>query len=249
MSSTAPVALITGAAKRIGAAIATHLHQLGYRVIVHYDQSQHEADTLVNQLNLIRANSALSMQANLCNIDAVEQLATMAIAHFNRLDVLVNNASSFFPTPLGQISLNDWHALVGSNVQGPLFLSQALWPSLQQNNGCIINMIDMHIDRPLPKHSVYSLAKSALASVTRSLASEMAPYVRVNGIAPGAILWPERTLSNEQKQGLISSIPLGTLGSPDDITHAIEFLLSASYVTGQILYVDGGRSLHTNASA
>lgn len=249
MSSTVPVALITGAAKRIGAAIATHLHQLGYRVIIHYGQSKKEAEALVKQLNLIRSDSAVSMQADLCDIHEVHQLARNAITHFNRLDVLINNASSFFPTPLGHISITDWHSLVGSNVQGPLFLSQALWPSLQQHNGCIINMIDMHIDRPLPEHSVYSLAKSALASLTRSLASEMAPNVRVNGVAPGAILWPERPLNNEQRQALVESIPMGTLGSPDNITHAIEFLLSASYVTGQILYIDGGRSLHTNASA
>lgn len=249
MSSTAPVALITGAAKRIGAAIATYLHQSGYRIIIHYGESKKEADTLVKQLNSLRPDSATSLQADLCDINQVQQLASKAISHFNRLDVLINNASSFYPTPLGHISLDDWHALVGSNVQGPLFLSQAVWPVLKQHRGCIINMIDMHIDRPLPKHSVYSLAKSALASLTRSLACEMAPFVRVNGIAPGAILWPERTLSTEQQRQLIDSIPLGEMGSPNDITHAVSYLLSASYVTGQVLYVDGGRTLHTNASA
>jgi len=249
MSSTAPVALITGAAKRIGKAIAIHLHHMGYQIIIHYGQSQEDANQLVNILNEKRTNSAASLQANLCNFDEVHSLAKSATRLFGGLNVLVNNASSFYPTPLGTISENDWHALVGSNVQGPLFLSQALWPALKESSGCIINMVDMHIDRPLPQHSVYSLAKTALASLTRSLASEMAPEVRVNGIAPGAILWPERELLAEQKQRLLDTIPLGNLGTPDDIAHAVGYLISASYVTGQILYVDGGRGLHSNASA
>ncbi len=267
-----PVALITGAAKRIGATMAKTLHGAGYRVIVHYGHSAQDANALVNSLNDIRPNSAICLQADLCKLEDITRLAEQATAPdafllgsntlhaldsdsdssvkpANRIDVLINNASSFYPTPLGDISANDWQSLVGSNVQGPLFLSQALWPALKASNGCIINMVDMHIDRPLPHHTVYGLAKTALASITRSLAVEMAPQVRVNGIAPGAILWPERELEHDQKQRLLDSIPLGGLGSPEDIANTATFLISANYITGQIIYVDGGRSLHTNASA
>lgn len=257
-----PVALITGAAKRIGATMAKTLHSAGYRVIVHYGQSAEDATALVSSLNAIRPNSAICLQANLCKLEDITRLAEQATApdafssssiantqSQRGIDVLINNASSFYPTPLGDISASDWQSLVGSNVQGPLFLSQALWPALKASNGCIINMVDMHIDRPLPHHTVYGLAKTALASITRSLAVEMAPHVRVNGIAPGAILWPERELEHDQKQRLLDSIPLGGLGSPEDIANTATFLISAQYITGQIIYVDGGRSLHTNASA
>lgn len=273
LEENSPVALITGAAKRIGATMAKTLHSAGYRVIIHYGHSAEDANALVNSLNAERPNSAICLQADLCKLEDITRLAEQATApdafslgsntvHANsnpeadssvkakaRIDVLINNASSFYPTPLGDISANDWQALVGSNVQGPLFLSQALWPTLKACNGCIINMVDMHIDRPLPHHTVYGLAKTALASITRSLAVEMAPEVRVNGIAPGAILWPERELEHDQKQRLLDSIPLGGLGSPEDIANTATFLISANYITGQIIYVDGGRSLHTNASA
>jgi len=273
LEENSPVALITGAAKRIGATMAKTLHSAGYRVIIHYGHSAEDANALVNSLNAERPNSAICLQADLCKLEDITRLAEQATApdafslgsntvHANsnpeadssvkakaRIDVLINNASSFYPTPLGDISANDWQALVGSNVQGPLFLSQALWPTLKASNGCIINMVDMHIDRPLPHHTVYGLAKTALASITRSLAVEMAPEVRVNGIAPGAILWPERELEHDQKQRLHDSIPLGGLGSPEDIANTATFLISANYITGQIIYVDGGRSLHTNASA
>lgn len=273
LEENSPVALITGAAKRIGATMAKTLHTAGYRVIIHYGHSAEDANALVNSLNAERPNSAICLQADLCKLEDITRLAEQATApdafslgsntvHADsnvkagsnvkamaRIDVLINNASSFYPTPLGDISANDWQALVGSNVQGPLFLSQALWPTLKASNGCIINMVDMHIDRPLPHHTVYGLAKTALASITRSLAVEMAPEVRVNGIAPGAILWPERELEHDQKQRLLDSIPLGGLGSPEDIANTATFLISANYITGQIIYVDGGRSLHTNASA
>jgi pteridine reductase len=267
LEENSPVALITGAAKRIGATMAKTLHSAGYRVIIHYGHSAEDANALVNSLNAKRPNSAICLQADLCKLEDITRLAEQATApdafslgsntvHADsnvkamaRIDVLINNASSFYPTPLGDISANDWQALVGRNVQGPLFLSQALWPTLKASNGCIINMVDMHIDRPLPHHTVYGLAKTALASITRSLAVEMAPEVRVNGIAPGAILWPERELEHDQKQRLLDSIPLGGLGSPEDIANTATFLISANYITGQIIYVDGGRSLHTNASA
>jgi len=248
MGTAAPVALITGAAKRIGATIATQMHLQGYRVIVHYGSSADEAQALVDKFNSLRPSSAQCLQANLCEPEDIEALAKKAATIWGRVDVLVNNASSFYPTPFGDIKESDWLSLVGSNVKGPLFLTQALAPELAKTKGVVINMVDMHIDRPLPQHSVYILAKSGLASLTRSLATELAPNVRVNGIGPGAILWPERAMETEEKQKLINTIPLGTLGSPQDIADAVSFLTNASYITGQILYVDGGRSLYTSAS-
>ena len=249
MGTTAPVALITGAAKRIGAAIATKLHAQGFNVIIHYGQSRLEAEALVESFNTIRPDSAESLSADLCRVSEVQQLADKAQTVWGYIDVLVNNASSFYPTPVGEINEDDWTSLVGSNLKGPLFLSQALAQTLSQRKGAIINMIDMHIDRPLPKHSVYLLAKSGLASLTRSLATELAPHVRVNGIGPGAILWPDRTLSDEEKQALIDTIPLGALGREQDISDTLWFLVNAPYITGQILYVDGGRSLYSSACA
>lgn len=244
-----PVALITGAAKRIGAAMACKLHNEGYRIIIHYGHSKDDALALAEKLNSVRADSATCLQANLCDSDEVKALGQNALDVWGRLDVLVNNASSFYPTPVGDISEDDWDSLVGSNVKGPLFLSQTLAPALEANKGCIINMVDMHIDRPLPNHSVYLIAKTGLASLTQSLAIDLAPNVRVNGIAPGAILWPEREMDDAEKDKLLSSIPLGELGTPEDIANTLSFLVSAPYITGQIIYVDGGRGLHTGASA
>ncbi|MCZ8528401.1 pteridine reductase [Alteromonas sp. PRIM-21] len=244
-----PVAMITGAAKRIGAAMACKLHNEGYRIIIHYGHSKDDAFALAEKLNSQRPDSAACLQANLCNSDEVKALGKKALDVWGQLDVLVNNASSFYPTPVGDISEDDWDSLVGSNVKGPLFLSQALAPALEANKGCIINMVDMHIDRPLPSHSVYLIAKSGLASLTQSLAIDLAPNVRVNGIAPGAILWPEREMDDAEKDKLLSSIPLGELGTPEDIANTLSFLVSAAYITGQIIYVDGGRGLHTGASA
>ena len=249
MTDSGPVALITGAAKRIGAAMATRLHSEGFRVIIHYGHSKDDAHTLAQKLNDIRPKSATCLQANLCDSEDVEALSENAVKVWGQLDVLVNNASSFYPTPIGSISEEDWLSLVGSNVKGPLFLSQALAPALRKAKGCIVNMVDMHIDRPLPKHSVYLLAKSGLASLTQSLAIDLAPDIRVNGIGPGAILWPEREMEDDEKDKLLSSIPLGELGKPEDIAKTLSFLISASYVTGQIIFVDGGRSLYTGASA
>ena len=246
---TTPVALVTGGAKRIGAHLVKTLHQHGWRVVIHYHQSDDAAQTLCQALNEIRPDSATLVQGDLCNLTEITHIAAKARQAFGQIDLLINNASSFYPTPLGQINKANWDALMGSNVQGPVFLTQALSEELQQQGGSVINLIDMHIDRPLPQHTVYCAAKSALASVTRSLAGELAPSVRVNGIAPGAILWPERDLSEEEKQALLASIPLKTLGSPSVIAHAMLYLIDATYVTGQILYVDGGRSIASNASA
>lgn len=245
--SSPPVALITGAAKRIGRYLAISLHQQGYRIVVHCNQSIDEGKHLVNQLNALKANSAVLVTAELMKVENIERLAKDSLSCFGKIDLLINNASSFFPTPVGKVSQTEWQVLMGSNVKGPFFLIQGLLPSLRANNGQVINMIDMHIDRPLPNHSVYCMAKSALANLTTSLATELAPQIRVNGIAPGAILWPDRPMDNGQKQRLIDSIPLGEMGSEQDIQHAVNYLLKAHYVTGQILYVDGGRSLVPNA--
>ncbi len=246
---TPPVALITGAAKRIGKTLATRLHDEGYSVIVHFNQSANAADTLVASLNDKRADSAKALQADLCDPQAVESLGKRALNCWGQVNVVINNASMFYPTPLNEASQDDWQKLMGSNAQGPLFLNQYLAPVLKQTEGVIINMIDMHIDRPLPNHSIYCMAKSALASLTRSLAVELAPSVRVNGIAPGAILWPDRDIDDDDKQGMLNTIPLARLGTPEDIADTACFLLNAKYVTGQILYVDGGRSIYANTSA
>ncbi|WP_414830579.1 pteridine reductase [Alteromonas sp. H39] len=244
-----PVALVTGAAKRIGAAIAQALHASGYNIVIHYGTSEQDALSLAEKLNAQRPDSAVTVQGDLRNHNDIQHLAKAAQDAWQRLDVLVNNASSFYPTPVGEITLDDWASLVGSNVQGPLFLSQALAPSLKQSGGCIVNMVDMHIARPLMQHSVYCLAKNGLASVTKSLATELAPEIRVNGIGPGAILWPERELSDSDKQQMLQSIPLNRLGTPEDIAQTALFLINAPYITGQILFVDGGRSIYTHASA
>ena len=244
-----PVALVTGAAKRIGAAIAQALHASGYNVVIHYGTSEQDAFSLAAKLNAQRPDSAVTVQGDLRNHNDIQHLAKTAQEAWQRLDVLVNNASSFYPTPVGDITLDDWTSLVGSNLQGPLFLSQSLADSLKQSGGCIVNMVDMHIARPLKQHSVYCLAKNGLASLTKSLAAELAPQVRVNGIGPGAILWPERELSDADKKQMLVSIPLNRLGTPEDIAQTALFLINAPYITGQILFVDGGRSIYTHASA
>lgn len=243
------VALITGAAKRIGAHVAKHLHQLNYRVIVHYQHSQSQAQSLVQALNIERENSACALRADLTEHQQVIELAQQSQQAFGRLDLLINNASAFYPTPVGSMQLNDWQALIGSNLQAPLFLSQALAPALHASKGNIINMLDIHAEKPLRQHTLYSIAKAGLVSMTLSLAQEMAPNVRVNGIAPGAILWPERPLSDSEKQQVLSDIPLKRLGNAQDIAEAVEYLVSANYVTGNIVKIDGGRSIANNTSA
>lgn len=243
------VALVTGAAKRIGASIAQTLHSSGYNIVIHYSTSEQDATALAQELNARRSDSAITVQGDLCNHSDIQHLAIAAQQAWQRLDVLVNNASSFYPTPVGEITPDDWNSLVGSNVQGPLFLSQAVAQSLKQSGGCIVNMVDMHIARPLMRHSVYCLAKNALASLTKSLAAELAPQVRVNAIGPGAILWPERELSDADKQHMLESIPLERLGTPEDIAQTALFFINSPYITGQILFVDGGRSIYTHASA
>ncbi|MCC2615904.1 pteridine reductase [Aestuariibacter halophilus] len=244
-----PVALITGSAKRLGAATARHLHQQGYDVVVHCHHSFDVASRLCASLNDQRQDSAKLLVADLCDPKAWQSLAEDAVMAFGRLDVLVNNASAFYPTPVGDITTDDWHILMGSNAQGPLFLSQYLQKHLARNQGVIVNMVDIHAERPLASHTVYCMAKAALVAMTRSLAIELAPQVRVNGVAPGAILWPEAPLSEQDKGDILQQIPLGSLGTPDDIARTIAFLVASPYITGQIIAVDGGRSIASASKA
>jgi pteridine reductase len=236
--------LITGGAKRLGAAIGRRLHAAGADLVVHYHQSRAAADALVAELEALRPGSALAVQADLTEVERLPGLVASAVARFGRLDVLVNNASTFYPTPVGTITAAQFDDLVGTNLRAPLFLSQAAAPALADARGLIINMVDIHGRRPLRAHPVYSSAKAALVMLTKSLARELAPDVRVNGIAPGPVMWPERDLEDALKAEIIAKTALQRAGSPGDIARAAYFFaVDAPYVTGQILAVDGGRSL------
>ncbi len=240
------VALVTGGAQRIGAHLCRTLHEVGYHVALHYRSSADAAHVLAADLNELRNGSVHCFQAALGSHGASKLLAGEVLEHFGRVDLLLNNASTFYPTPLGTVDEEDWDAIVGSNLRGPFFLSQALAESLTQSRGNIINMIDIHGERPLADHSVYSTAKAGLAMVTRSLARELAPDVRVNGVAPGVILWPQsdETEDDARRQRQLQRVPLGHQGDPQDIAETVLFLAErAPYVTGQIIAVDGGRSL------
>lgn len=241
----APVALITGAAKRVGAAVAEALHARGYRVIIHCRESRHEAVALAEYLNHARANSARVLQADLSDQTAVLELGTRALAVFGRVDALINNASSFYATPLALADESDWDALFTSNAKAPYFLAQSLMDALSKTHGCIINISDIYARHPLANHSIYCMAKAANEMMTRALAVELAPLVRVNGIAPGAILWPAADSDNTDKQQqILQKIPLARIGDTADIARAILFLVEdAPYMNGQILTLDGGRSL------
>lgn len=237
-------ALVTGAARRIGAAIAERLHAEGVNVAIHYRQSKADAEEFCARLNAIRPNSARFFQADLNVENELVGLVDAVVEWSGRLDILVNNASSFYPTPLGQITEENWSDLVGSNLKAPLFLSQAAAPHLRASHGNIINIVDIHAFRPLREHAIYGAAKAGLAMLTRSLAKELAPDVRVNGVAPGAISWPENGMSDSVKQDILDQIPLQRTGAPEDIAGcAIYLVRDATYVTGQIIAVDGGRSL------
>jgi pteridine reductase len=240
------VALVTGAAKRIGAHIAETLHAEGYNLIVHYRRSAQAALQLVEKLNAIRSDSAIAIQADLNTNEHIQSLVDESVQKWCGLDLLVNNASDFFPTPLSKIDQTQWQTLMGSNAKAPLFLSQAVAPALKARHGVIINLLDVHIQRPLPQHTVYCMAKAAQATMTLSLANELAPEIRVNGISPGAILWPDHPLTEQQKQDIVADIPANTLGQPQDIAQAVLYLARANYVTGHILNVDGGRSIANN---
>ncbi|GAC14156.1 pteridine reductase [Aliiglaciecola lipolytica] len=237
------VVFITGSAKRIGAYTARHLHSLGYRIVLHCHHSVDQVTTLAEQLNAIRKNSVKWVQGDLCNPEQLKNLAESAINAFDRIDVLINNASAFYATPVSNFNQQDWQALMGSNAQAPLYLIQLLQKQLKENQGVVINMVDIHAQRPLSGHTIYCMAKAALVTLTQSMAQELAPLVRVNGVAPGAILWPDNALPENEKNAILKQIPLGRLGCEKDISEAIAFLISAPYITGQILAVDGGRSI------
>lgn len=238
------VALVTGAARRIGAAIATRLHADGADVAIHHRGSADAAAALANKLNKLRVDSARTFHTDLADIATLPGLVDNVVGWHNRLDVLVNNASAFYPTPLGEITEEHWEDLFGSNLKAPLFLSQAAVPALRRQNGVIINIVDIHARRPLRDHAVYSAAKAGLAMLTRSLAKDLAPDIRVNGVAPGAILWPEDDMSDTTKDSILRQVPLARSGDPEDVAGCVLYLVrDATYVTGQIITVDGGRSI------
>ena len=238
------VVLVTGAARRIGAAIVTRLHENGARVAIHYRGSADAADALAKQLNTARPQSAATFQADLLDTECLAPLVDDVVAWGGRLDGLVNNASTFYPTPVGTITEDHWTDLMGSNLKAPLFLSQAAVPHLRRHQGAIINLVDIHAQRPLRNHPVYGPAKAGLAMLTRALAKDLAPDIRVNGVSPGAILWPEEGMSDSAQQTILRQVPLERPGDPADIAGCVLYLLrDANYVTGQIIAVDGGRSI------
>jgi pteridine reductase len=239
--------LITGAARRIGAAIARRLHAAGASVVLHCHRSRAEAERLRDQLNGERAHSAAVVQADLLDCAGLPGLVEESAGAFGRLDALVNNASSFYPTPFGAIGEGEWKDLMGSNLRAPLFLSQAAAPLLREARGAIVNLVDIHAERPLKDFVVYSVAKAGLAGLTRALALELGPDVRVNGVAPGAIVWPDgdEHFAPSEKGRITAQTPLKRIGSPEDVAGAVKYLLlDAPFVTGQILAVDGGRGIY-----
>jgi pteridine reductase len=239
--------LVTGAARRIGAAIARHLHAAGARVALHCNRSRAEAEALAAELNGVRPESAAVVQGDFLDIPSLARIVNESARAFGRLDGLVNNASSFYATPFGSIGEREWNDLMGSNLRAPLLLSQAAAPRLREAKGAIVNIVDIHWERPLANFAVYTIAKAGLAGLTRSLALELGPDVRVNGVSPGAILWPEggQHFDPDEKRRIEAQTPLARVGSPDDVAGAVKYLLfDAPFVTGQILAVDGGRGIH-----
>jgi pteridine reductase len=238
------VFLVTGAARRIGAAIVTCLHENGARAAIHHRGPADDAEKLAGELNAIRENSAAIFQADLLDTASLPSLVDAVVEWGGSLDGLVNNASSFYPTPVGNITEEHWDELVGSNLKAPMFLSQAAAEHLRTSGGSIVNIVDIHADRPLRDHIVYGSAKAGLAMLTRSLAKDLAPQVRVNGVSPGAILWPENGMTETVQKNTLEQIPLQRAGRPEDIASCVLYLLrDATYVTGQIIPVDGGRSV------
>lgn len=241
------VVLITGGAKRVGAAISRRLHSTGANVLIHYRQSALEAQNLCDELNQQRAGSAHCLAADLLDLTALAQLVEKTIAHFGRLDALINNASSFYATPLADINQAQWNDLLGTNLQAPLFLAQAAAPALRRCGGTIINIADIHAERPMQGHLLYSVAKAGLVALTKGLAQELAPLVRVNAIAPGVISWPENAdwQDESKRQQIVAHTLLKRQGEPDDIARTVQFLVAdAPYITGQVIAVDGGRSIN-----
>lgn len=243
----ARVVLITGGAKRVGAAICRRLHAAGSDLMVHYRSSSDEARALQDELNARRADSVALVRADLLRAGAAATLVADTVERFGGIDVLVNNASSFYSTPVGEITEQAWDDLVGTNLKAPLFLSQAAAPHLRRRQGCIVNVIDIHAERPLKNYLVYNAAKGGLLALTRSLARELGPEVRVNGVSPGAIMWPEDDEWQDEvaRQRIVNTSLLKRVGEPDDIARAVAFFVhEAPYVTGQVLAVDGGRNVH-----
>ena len=244
---TKPVALITGGGRRIGAEIARQLHSHDFNIILHYRHSVDAAKQLAHQLNQQREYSAKIINADLRDIDQVNQLAIKAIDCWGKIDVLINNASSYYPTPFKTVMEEQWDDLLASNTKAPFFLSQSLSTTLKEQRGCIVNIVDIHAERPLLEYSPYTIAKAGSAMLTKSLARELAPEVRVNGVAPGVIVWPENTAEHNdtEKQRILNQVPLGREGSVSDIAKTVLFFIQdAPYITGQILAVDGGRNLY-----
>jgi pteridine reductase len=241
------VVLVTGGAKRVGAAICRRLHAAGAQLAVHYRSSDQEALALQKELNKLRPKSAAVFQADLLDLHALQQLVHKVVRHFGQLDVLVNNASSFYATPLADIDERQWQDLLGTNLKAPLFLAQAAADELRRRHGCIVNIVDIHAERPMHGHLLYSAAKAGLVALTKGLAQEMAPQVRVNAIAPGVIVWPESETwaDQEQRRKIVAHTLLKREGEPDDIARTVQFLIADSpYITGQIIAVDGGRSVN-----
>lgn len=241
------VVLVTGGAKRVGAAICRRLHAQGAKLVIHYRSSLDEARALQLELNDNRPDSASLAQADLLDIDLLPELIDKTVKRYGQLDALINNASSFFATPLGACTMEAWRDLVGSNLMAPLFLSQAAAPHLKERHGCIVNIIDIHTERPLKDFVIYNAAKGGLQALTRSLALDLGPEIRVNGVSPGPILWPEGAIwSNAQaRDAIIQDTLLKRMGEPEDIARTVQFLIhDAPYITGQIIAVDGGRSIH-----
>lgn len=239
-----PVVLITGAAKRVGAVVARTLHAAGYDLALHYRRSRAEMDALIAEFDAQRAGSALAVPGELADVEQLPRLVDACLARYGRLDGLVNNASAFFPTPIGSATAQQWNELFASNAQAPFFLAQAAAQHLRKTRGSIVSLADIYALRPLPRHPIYSMAKAALVAMTRALARDLAPEVRVNAVAPGAILWPEAGKAAADRSDLIARTPLARTGTPEDVAAAVLFLLrDAKFTTGQILPVDGGRDL------
>ena len=236
--------LITGAAKRIGREMALSFFSKGWDIVIHYNGSKEEAEALADEMNFERTNSAIIAQANLDNANEVTQLVEKTLSKNSRIDALINNASTFYPTPIGTFTEENWNALMGSNLKAPLFLIQSFYKELEKNKGFIINVTDINVDKALVNHSIYLAAKSGLQTLTKSLAKELAPSIRVNAIAPGAILEPPNVeWTTEQKNNIINAVPMKRMGTEKDIVDAAIYLSEAEYVTGQILNIDGGKSL------
>ena len=243
MPST-PVALVTGSARRIGAAIARALHAAGYDLALHYRSSSDDVDALAAELERARPGSTVRLQADLAGFDRLPELVARTVGHFGRLDALVNNASGFFPTPVGEATPAQWDALFATNARAPLFLAQAAAPHLARNGGAIVNLTDLYGERPLAGHSIYCMAKAALLMATKTLALELGPEVRVNAVSPGAILWPEDGGDDAARRAMLQRTPLARTGTPEEVAEAVRWLLQdATYCTGQVIHLDGGRRL------